>query len=1478
MAAQMHEKIGVVVEIHGSATATAENETREIKVGDIIYRNDVVMMDCSCSLKVLMIDGSFAGITGEMPFDFSDYFLVSPEEHPHANIEALQTTVTHGIDPVYISDAINKCRPVELLKNNGGQDYLQVYHLGQNHYHLPESGYLTNGISSEPPTNPTTPLLRALEPPPPPPSPPPPPPEADLSVRSDFSEPPIPGAEDSYVITITNHGPDTVTDLKLTESLPSIFSNVSFTPSVGTYDSLTGEWSGINLANGQSITLIVTGMIDPDATGSITNLVSVNPLNVPDNHQNNNQVSDSDLLTPQVSLSITKIDPDGIAIPGALNIYHITVTNEGPSTIHSVQLIDNGALGKFVDFNFLHLSVGSINSSGVWTGFSLATGQTINLDIQGTIVSSATGILTNTITVLPPAGVTNTSNSSSSTSVVTVPLTPEGDVSITKTSVGTAVPGETVTYTITVHNAGPSDLTTGATVTDDFNLAFTHISWTASGTLGTSFTNNGTVGIGNEFSDTVNIPVNGSITYTFTAEISPSVTGDISNSATVTPHDGFTDTKPDNNTSIPPDVIHLTPEAKLTITKSDGVDNVIAGNSGTYTYTIIITNIGSSDAYNVVAHDILPSQGFNITATTGATFDPYSNTWNVGTIAAGDSITLTLTGTVPSNAIGDNYINQVIVTSDDASTVSGSDTDALLHQGDLIITKTSVGTVPGEIITYTVTVENQGPSDVINAEVKDILPGGLSNITWSADNNTSGTGNIDKLVNIASGGSITYTITATIDPNLFGVLNNTATITAPNEFTDSDPNNNSSTNAITLTPQYDLSITKTDNINGLATPGYTEITYTIIVSNTGPSAATGVSIIDMMSSLIGSDHWTASVTAGTASGFSLSGSGNINDTHVILGSNSTITYTVTASVLSSATGQLMNTASVSGVNDTNSQNNSSTDTITLTPQCDLSVLKTITAIDGDIITYTITVKNIGFSDASNVIVNDNLYSSLSFGTVTAGATVTQNYHITIDDSTGYILNIATVNSDTVDFNPNNNSSSAEVFQQCMWMPEASDQLVGNFLNGYPLHIQADTGFLTVKVLQLPTTGTVKLMDGSSLFVNQILTIDQFNHLIYQPLDSSASSHEFIYSLLDGTDQKAIGILDFHTSESVEVSATIGDGNGGPLNSGNQQVTDFLLPSNINIVSDFSVASVTITTDFQFSGFPQGNIVPINEQTPEVEALLQNQVSLFINIGGTLAGGGQGQHVTNGIEFTILHAPDSADWNIVNNQWSLNVNFNDIVMTNDPSITLTEYLNANTPLANDQWFFIYTDNTGGHEQARFVQGNFNFSGEGLFVQGCLNQPNTMYGSLNSDHIIGGYSNDIIEGRQGNDTLTGNGGNDTFLFQNGDISNSLVQTTSITDFTAHNTTNDSNGDVLQFDQVLSGLPSSPTESDIEKYFYAEQTANGTELFVNTTANTTAAASPTNYNHVVLLEGVTFAPTASSTDILHTLISQSNLVVHA
>src|SRR4029077_2983816 len=135
------------------------------------------------------------------------------------------------------------------------------------------------------------------------------------------------------------------------------------------------------------------------------------------------------------------------------------------------------------------------------------------------------------------------------------------------------------TYTIVVSNQGPRAVS-GASVSDPLPGGVTAATWTATASSGGGVVTGPLSGTG-ALATTVNLPVNASVTFTFTVLVSPSATGSLVNTATLTPPAAVTDSDPTDNSATDTDA--LTPRADLSITKTDGVNSVVPGTSTTYT-------------------------------------------------------------------------------------------------------------------------------------------------------------------------------------------------------------------------------------------------------------------------------------------------------------------------------------------------------------------------------------------------------------------------------------------------------------------------------------------------------------------------------------------------------------------------------------------------------------------------------------------------------------------------------------------------------------------------------------------------------------------------------------------------------------------------------------------------------------------------------------------------------------------------------
>jgi len=309
--------------------------------------------------------------------------------------------------------------------------------------------------------------------------------------------------------------------------------------------------------------------------------------------------------------------------------------------------------------------------------------------------------------------------------------------------------------------------------------------------------------------------------------------------------------------------------------------------------------------------------------------------------------------------------------------IPGPNADLSVTVNDGVTTYT-----PGGTVTYTIVVQNNGPQAVTGATFLDNKPSPhVTAWTWTCTPDTGAsctTGpttssvNIMDIVNIPVGKKIVYTVVATISASAVGNLINTASITNPAAVPDPNLANNSATDT-DMPPSTDLSVTKTDNVT-MYTLGGT-VTYTIQLLNNGPLPVTGASFSDPKPSQVTSWNWSCLTTGGAV--WSGPGASTSNVTALVnMPVGSTVTCTVAASISSAATGDLVNTATITspvGVPDAVPANNSASHT-DIGPSADLEVTKTdgVTFyMPGGTLTYTITVKNNGPLIVTNATFTDN---------------------------------------------------------------------------------------------------------------------------------------------------------------------------------------------------------------------------------------------------------------------------------------------------------------------------------------------------------------------------------------------------------------------------------------------------------------------------------------------------------------------------
>ena len=342
-------------------------------------------------------------------------------------------------------------------------------------------------------------------------------------------------------------------------------------------------------------------------------------------------------------------------------------------------------------------------------------------------------------------------------------------------------------------------------------------------------------------------------------------------------------------TSVAPPVFSITSPPSVVRPTTAGTTNEV--------FTVTLT--GPTEAYaavNFATANGSATAGVDYTATSGQlVFQPGTTTAQITVpILPNSSATGTanflLTLSTPTNSSIKAFGGQATGTITPPPTV------------DLSITKndnksgTSAGSIgnvtPGTVLTYTITVANNGPSTATGATVTDSFPAGITSDTWTATSSNgatgfspTGNGNINNTVTMPAGSTIVYTVIANVSGSATGTLSNTANVAAPAGVTDTNPANNTATDVDNLVPTADLSITKIDNkggssINnttGSVVPG-SQLTYTIVVKNNGPVAVSGVAVADLFPPGLSSESWTAASTGtATATGFTPSGAGNISD-------------------------------------------------------------------------------------------------------------------------------------------------------------------------------------------------------------------------------------------------------------------------------------------------------------------------------------------------------------------------------------------------------------------------------------------------------------------------------------------------------------------------------------------------------------------------------------------------------------------------
>ena len=305
------------------------------------------------------------------------------------------------------------------------------------------------------------------------------------------------------------------------------------------------------------------------------------------------------------------------------------------------------------------------------------------------------------------------------------------------------------------------------------------------------------------------------------------------------------------------------------------VDNDISPSVGDeITFQITVSNAGPDAATNVEVIDLLPvGFDFVLYSSTSGLYDDITGLWTVGTIPSGATQTLFIDVIVnaPTGAL-DEYLNVLEITTSDVtdpnSTPNNDDGDQseddednvqiIVEISDLSLTKSlsNIDANVGDVVTFTLQIDNLGPDVATGVALQDILPIGFSSITSISDGGILTGNTIDwtNLIVPLTGLTITYEATVNIPTLALDEYLNIAQIMAVDQFDpnstadndDGDQSEDDEANAELNTPTTDIEVTKSVDISNPAIGD--EITFTISASNIGSLDATTVEIDEVLPS------------------------------------------------------------------------------------------------------------------------------------------------------------------------------------------------------------------------------------------------------------------------------------------------------------------------------------------------------------------------------------------------------------------------------------------------------------------------------------------------------------------------------------------------------------------------------------------------------------------------------------------------------
>lgn len=683
---------------------------------------------------------------------------------------------------------------------------------------------------------------------------------ADLSVTDAASPNPVAaGSNITYTQVMTNGGPSAADNATLVTPIPANTTLVSFTPPAG-WACVTPPVGGTgnvvcsisSMLGSTSVTFsLVVKVNNGTANGTvITGTVSVSSSASDPNSTNNTATVNTIVgVTAGADLSVSNAAAPNPVIANNNITYTQVVTNTG--AVAATTATFNEATPANTTFVSITPPAGW-NCAGFppqCTNPSVAAGSSGTFTVVYKVnAGTASGtIISDTVTV----GATNDTfaadNSATATDVVATAA--QADLALaTAASPFAVIAGNNITYTQTVTNNGPATATAVSfTEATPANTTFQSVS----PPVGWSCTTPPVGGTGNVNCTDPSLAPGASANIIVVVNVGPAIAV-----ATITANSSVTATTSDpiaanNSTTV---VTGVNIACDLTVTNSGVPNPVIAGNN--ITYTQIVTNAGPSNCSSATFTEATPA---NTTFVSVVAVTSGGGTWTcIGgpvsctnpSVPPGSTGTITAVYKVNAGTVAGTIITDTVTTATPTHDTNLTDNSATVQiavagavQADLRATNSGSPNpvTAGNNITYTQTVTNGGPAVANTITFNDPVPANTTVVSltgpagWACS--IVSVPPSCTIASLAAGATANFTFVVKVNANVASgtTITQTDGVTAGSP---GDPNlgNNSASASVQVGNSADLSVT--NSASPIPVLANNNITYTQIVTNAGPSAAT----------------------------------------------------------------------------------------------------------------------------------------------------------------------------------------------------------------------------------------------------------------------------------------------------------------------------------------------------------------------------------------------------------------------------------------------------------------------------------------------------------------------------------------------------------------------------------------------------------------------------------------------------------------